>query len=280
MKFILFYFESLIENTVLYADWTTDKRTVTFNSDGGTTINNVVVDYARRAPRIGDFQKSIKSGKAFLGWYTKKDGEGTQYSYIKNFTTNITLYAYWEDYDSRAESNYIHNIQVERTFITFSKDGYIISQAATEPFNYGDNNSKDTGCGWIATYNTLRTLTIKGLLDRQISIADIIRYYEYNGIINNATWGTQPWAIQDYLQTQGFDVDIHYITDNFAEKVQNADSSIMLDIYVWGGHYRSIDYRDGEFHFYNTGDKTSTSFGAEAWNEQPSLYTLITINAK
>ena len=54
----------------LYAHWTIDKHTVTFDSNGGSTVASATVDYGKTAARPA---APTRDGYAFAGWYTAKD---------------------------------------------------------------------------------------------------------------------------------------------------------------------------------------------------------------
>ena len=76
-------------DTTLYAKWTINNYTVTFNSQGGNTVNNENADYnstiiAPTAP--------IKTGYTFGGWY-KEAGCLNAWNFITDtVTSDTTLY--------------------------------------------------------------------------------------------------------------------------------------------------------------------------------------------
>ncbi|WP_256759466.1 InlB B-repeat-containing protein [Cohnella sp. WQ 127256] len=78
-------------NTTLYAKWTINNYTVTFNSNGGTTVSGKAVSYngtitAPIAP--------TKTGSTFGGWY-KEEGLTTAFVFSTAITGDTTLYAKW-----------------------------------------------------------------------------------------------------------------------------------------------------------------------------------------
>jgi uncharacterized repeat protein (TIGR02543 family) len=79
-------------NTTLYAKWTINSYTVTFNSQGGSTVSNITTDYntnitAPTAP--------AKTGYTFGGWY-KEIACTNAWNFITDVVTaNTTLYAKW-----------------------------------------------------------------------------------------------------------------------------------------------------------------------------------------
>lgn len=84
------------------ANWTPNKYTIKFNSNGGTgTMSNEGFTYDN--PQLLLPNKFEKVGYTFKGWNTKKAGTGTAYTdnqVVNNLTAtnnkSITLYAQWE----------------------------------------------------------------------------------------------------------------------------------------------------------------------------------------
>lgn len=83
-------------NTTVYAIWTVNTYTVTFNANGGGTPNpaskTVTYDAA-----YGTLATISRSGYKFLGWFTAASG-GNQVlaNTTVQITANQTLYAHWE----------------------------------------------------------------------------------------------------------------------------------------------------------------------------------------
>ena len=82
-----------IENATftLYAIWVPSKYTITFDSNGGTNISSIVVDYNTKVSKPVD---PTKDGYTFGGWYTN-----SSLTNVFDFNTlikqNYTLYAKW-----------------------------------------------------------------------------------------------------------------------------------------------------------------------------------------
>ncbi|GAA3879144.1 hypothetical protein GCM10022381_21840 [Leifsonia kafniensis] len=78
-------------DVTLYAHWTVQKRTVTFSSQGGSTVAAVSTNYntAIKAPK-----SPTRTGYTFKGWYTKATG-GTKWNFTAKVTSNATAYAHW-----------------------------------------------------------------------------------------------------------------------------------------------------------------------------------------
>ena len=78
-------------NATVYAHWTANTYTATFDSNGGSAAASQKVQYGSRISRPAD---PTRTGYTFQGWYTAKNG-GTRYDFDKDVTGNVTLYARW-----------------------------------------------------------------------------------------------------------------------------------------------------------------------------------------
>lgn len=91
---------TLTEGLTLYAIWTPKTYTVTLNKDGGSGgPASVTATFDEAMPSA---TMPTKSSSSFLGYFTEKNGAGTQYydadgNSMNNWTTasNATLYAAW-----------------------------------------------------------------------------------------------------------------------------------------------------------------------------------------
>ena len=77
-----------VGNITLYARWTTESHTVSFNSDGGSTVDNITVNHGEKvtAPKA-----PTKDGYAFAGWYV---GD-IAYDFNTAVTADVALTAKW-----------------------------------------------------------------------------------------------------------------------------------------------------------------------------------------
>ncbi len=96
-------------NTTLYAEWTTNTYTVTYNANGATG-GSVPVDesspYAQGATVtvLGNTGDLVRTGFIFSDWNTLADGSGSQYAPVATFNmpgSNVTLYAQWNTGSTR-----------------------------------------------------------------------------------------------------------------------------------------------------------------------------------
>ena len=78
-------------DTTLYAHWSVNSYTVSFDSDGGSNVPAQKVRYGSKASRPAD---PTRAGHTFQGWYTSRDG-GSKYDFGTAVTGDVTLHAHW-----------------------------------------------------------------------------------------------------------------------------------------------------------------------------------------
>jgi len=96
------------ENIALYADWTINQYTISFNTNGGTSVTAITQDYGTSVTKPTD---PTKEGFTFDGWYS--DSELTSsYTFTTMSAENITLYAKW----GIEESDFIFDLKEDSTY--------------------------------------------------------------------------------------------------------------------------------------------------------------------
>jgi len=80
----------------VYANWTINQYTVTFDSQGGSPVPPITIDYNTTIGDSFPFAPTY-DGHLFGGWWTETNGGGTQFVDSTPVTDNITVSAYWED---------------------------------------------------------------------------------------------------------------------------------------------------------------------------------------
>jgi uncharacterized repeat protein (TIGR02543 family) len=78
-------------NVLLYAKWTINQYTITFNSNEGTSVNAITANFGSV---ITEPTKPTKTGFTFGGWYSNV-GLTTPFTFTTMPAENITLYAKW-----------------------------------------------------------------------------------------------------------------------------------------------------------------------------------------
>ncbi len=89
-------------SVTLYAQWTVNKYTVTFNANGGSVSEaSRKVNYGST---VGTLPNASRSGYSFKGWYTSASG-GTKISASQVIKSNVTYYAQWACLHSKYNSS-------------------------------------------------------------------------------------------------------------------------------------------------------------------------------
>jgi len=123
-------FNSVVtKDLVLTAKWEkvnedTEKYTIKFNTDGGTTIPNQVIEKGNKVERPSNL---TKTGYIFKGWTLN----GSVYNFSTKVTKNITLEASWK----KIETNNQEETQPKKTYtITFSASKITLRKANKNAF--------------------------------------------------------------------------------------------------------------------------------------------------
>lgn len=95
--------ERLTENLTVYAKWTINQYTITFNSNGGSEVATITGDYASE---ISEPTPPTKTGNVFRGWYLDEALQSA-YTFSTMPAENLTLNAEWliKHYTIRFDSN-------------------------------------------------------------------------------------------------------------------------------------------------------------------------------
>jgi uncharacterized repeat protein (TIGR02543 family) len=125
-------------NVTIYAKWTINQYTVTFNSNGGSAVASQSVNYGSAATTPAS---PTLAGHVFAGWYADS-GLLTAWNFSTNLITgNVTIYAKWT---------------VNQYTVTFNSNGG--SVVASQSVNYGSTATAPasptltgfTFAGWYA----------------------------------------------------------------------------------------------------------------------------------
>ena len=81
----------IIADVTLYAQWTANKYSVTFDSNGGSAVSAASVEYEKT---VAQPASPSRAGYAFAGWFTARTG-GAKYDFNRPVTSDMTLYAQW-----------------------------------------------------------------------------------------------------------------------------------------------------------------------------------------
>lgn len=79
-------------NATIYQIYEPKTFTITFNSNGGSSVKSVTQEYGST---IYEPPAPTKSGSTFGGWYATSDFSGNEFDFTTMPPTNVTLYAKW-----------------------------------------------------------------------------------------------------------------------------------------------------------------------------------------
>lgn len=200
---------------VLYAVWEPDVYTITLNNDGGETkgtesyyekygVGNYVDSTCTET--ISTIIKPTLEGKTFGGYYTGRNGKGTQYinasgkitAYANTFTEHTTLYAKWitNTYTIRYNTNggtgtmddtaATYGEFVTLRLCTFTRAGHTFKGWSTKsngPVEYVDRASvKNLAVsGTVMLYAVWEPFKVEISLDHQGGTSDMDVFYELYG---------------------------------------------------------------------------------------------------
>ncbi|MEI8277953.1 MAG: InlB B-repeat-containing protein, partial [Hyphomicrobiales bacterium] len=129
------YTPDITTDITLYALWSADKHSVTFDSKSGSAVaaGSFVTDGSLAIP----FDPT-RTGYSFLGWSDSDGGESITFPYSPDSLTDVTLYALW------SADSHVVNLGVNGGTVLFVTDGSIDEPAAPSRAGY-------TFVGWSLT---------------------------------------------------------------------------------------------------------------------------------
>lgn len=87
--------DTVTKDITLYAKWTLNQYTVTFNSNGGSDVDSLSVDYGDTVTKPAD---PTREGYTFDGWYSDEDFKTAWDFENDTITADTTLYAKWTEF--------------------------------------------------------------------------------------------------------------------------------------------------------------------------------------
>jgi uncharacterized repeat protein (TIGR02543 family) len=189
-------------NATLYAQWTADVYTVTFDANGGT---GSMSSESSSSPKTLSTNTFTRSDYAFSGWNTQANGSGTAYaggaSYA--FSSNATLYAQWS--------------ATSAPVVTLSPTSQVVLSGTTATFTASASGSPSPSVQWSVSSNdggswsaiSGATSTSYGVTSTQFGSG-----YEYEAVFTNTagtatsaaaqlTWLTTSSNWSGYVDTGG-----------------------------------------------------------------------------
>jgi uncharacterized repeat protein (TIGR02543 family) len=133
------YSPGVAEDTTLYAIWTLDTYTVTFNSNGGDDVDT---DSFVFNGSVSEPIAPTRDGYTFLGWSATNGGNAISFPYTPGVAEDLTLYALWSAESYTVTFNSMGGGDVDD--LSFSAYGSFFAPANPSRAGY-------TFLGWSAT---------------------------------------------------------------------------------------------------------------------------------
>ena len=153
----------------------TDEFTVTFNTDGGSTAPNPIK--VEDGKSIGNLPQIPTKGLwVFNGWYTEKNGAGSEFNSNTIVTGNITVYAKWISIFEGTWDETSSEIQ-----LIFTGDTYMVK--------FNSANMKK--CSFTYTETTMTETVLEVFGDDGMNIGDetTVEYTLIGNILTVSTMG-------------------------------------------------------------------------------------------
>lgn len=183
-----FIFDKMPENDItLYAKWNKYKTTISFNSNGGSSIESIT-NYA--GDKVISPNNPIKEGYKFDGWYKEKELKN-KYNFDVMPESDIVIYAKWitsntyiiDKYIIDNDNKYIDSIDINTNIDEFKKN-IVLEEGFTVEVDTKINGGKKT------LYTGGKTKIYKnGKL-----------YIEYTNIVRGDVNGNASIDIIDYIR--------------------------------------------------------------------------------
>ncbi|HNX14531.1 MAG TPA: InlB B-repeat-containing protein [Oscillospiraceae bacterium] len=156
---------TLTDNITVHAKWTAQQFTVSFDSEGGSSVSSVSGNYGEF---ISSFAIPTKNGFTFEGWYSGDNGTGTLISVPYMITGNVTVYAKWKMINVVSEPSSIATSSISNT--VSSPASSAVSSRPTTNVGEGENPTTVPGMG----NSNLNMAWITAVLFSMLVLAGII----------------------------------------------------------------------------------------------------------
>lgn len=158
-------------------------------------------------------------------------------------------------------------------WINLNYKGIIYNQSNYETMKYGVGTIAKNGCGAISVYNILV------LENKYKPLPEIIKYFDKSNENLYGILGTNPFAIMNYMNSQGYKTNFYLNSENFKSNAINSKYSILIYFNLNGGHFQlfyNYNESNNTFQFINTTTKQSLEILLDRTKD--CFRALITIN--
>lgn len=204
-----------IRDALIHADWEANKYTVTFDKQGGEYGSDTAVATYDKSFPVAD--APVRAGYTFKGYYTAKNGGGTQIynenmasDTIYKYTNGVTLYAYWVD-DILPQVELTVNINDwtnQKVTLTAEASDYGVGLKSLYIYRISENGSLITVASATAL-NGIKTKTLTFTNTQEGSI----RYKAVVTDVNGCTAESYNTAYYDITAPTGTNIEVD-VEDN------------------------------------------------------------------
>ncbi len=212
-------------------------RTVTFDSNGGTDVDPIMVADGGTitAPTDPTRAQEGNTRYTFLGWFTDKDA-GTLFDFDTPITSDLILYAHW-------------NVEeIEKCTVTFNTNG----GSAIDPqiIDFGGKATKpaDPTRAGTAKYNYT--------FHKWYADEDLITEYKFTETVNSDTTIYAGWQAQSFAPTGADTVNV---AKNIATWATDTYGAIDVNSYETFDKHDNNTHNYPEMRFVATSDETQYS---------------------
>ncbi|MCK5768535.1 MAG: InlB B-repeat-containing protein, partial [Candidatus Atribacteria bacterium] len=199
--------DMVTSDVTLYAKWTTNTYTVTFNKNGGDTEANPRTKTAIHGDNVGTLPTApTRTGYIFVSWNTKTNGSGTEFKTTTAVIADITVYAQWT---------------INTYSVTFDSQGG--STVSSQTVNHGVKVTEPTDPVWAGHTFTgwykESVCTNTWDFDTDTVISDVTLYAKWIGSVHNTTQDICYTAIQPALDAAVTGDTIEVNDGTYAESI-------------------------------------------------------------
>jgi uncharacterized repeat protein (TIGR02543 family) len=158
-------------NTTLYAQWTANTLTITYDSQGGSAISNGTTT---TRGTVLDPGNPTRSGYIFNGWFiASSGGSAISFPYTHNQTTNFTLFAQWtaNSYTVTFDGNGGGTPSPTSISVTYASTYGALATVSRSGYAFSSWNTAADGTGSTVTASTTVSITSAQMLYAQWTLA-------------------------------------------------------------------------------------------------------------
>jgi uncharacterized repeat protein (TIGR02543 family) len=239
-------------NTTLFATWIFSGYVVSFDTQGGNSLNEVVLN---NGSSISTPTEPTKSGSTFSGWSVTSSGSTLTFPYTPATFSDLTLYAIWSTptftvtFDSNGgtavgnQSTTVGGTLTEPSAPT--KSGYIFmgwtkkddDPAVNFPFTHGASSNFTLYAIWINSYtitfdprggNSVSPITVLIGASTAAPTPPIRDTYTFNGWWTEVSGGTQ--VVFPYTPSENITLRAQWLPNFFSVVFDSQGGSVLNSI--------------------------------------------------